>query len=62
MSPVRSPSSLAARLAWATRLRALASLLEGEMDDAVRTRLDRPNGLWRHRLPEALARLLSPVL
>ncbi len=41
---------------------ALASLLEGEMDDAVRTRLDRPNGLWRHRLPEALARLLSPVL
>ena len=40
----------------------LATLLEGEMEDAVRTRLDRPAGLWRHRLPEAFARLLSPLL
>lgn len=41
---------------------ALSGLLEAEMDQAVRARLDRPMGLWRHRLPEAFARLLSPVL
>ncbi len=40
----------------------LATLVEGVMDEATRTRLDRPTGLWRHRLPEAFARLLSPVL
>ena len=41
---------------------ALATVLEGEMEDAPRTRLDRPMGLWRHKLPEAFARLLSPLL
>ncbi|KAF1703075.1 cardiolipin synthase [Pseudoxanthomonas suwonensis] len=40
----------------------LATLLEGEMEQSARVRLDRPMGLWRHRLPEAFARLLSPVL
>ena len=40
----------------------LASVLEGEMEQSTRVRLDRPLGLWRHRLPEAFARLLSPVL
>src|SRR5690606_37085194 len=40
----------------------LASVLEGEMEQSTRVRLDRPMGLWRHRLPEAFARLLSPVL
>ena len=40
----------------------LARLLEGEFAQARRVRLDRPMGLWRHRLPEAFARLLSPLL
>ncbi|WP_372017191.1 cardiolipin synthase [Pseudoxanthomonas sp. 10H] len=41
---------------------ALAAHLEGEFGQAQRVRLDRPMGLWRHRLPEAFARLLSPLL
>ncbi|KAF1686822.1 cardiolipin synthase [Pseudoxanthomonas broegbernensis] len=41
---------------------ALARLLEAEFDAAARVRPDRPGGLWRHRLPESLARLLSPLL
>jgi len=41
---------------------ALARLLESEFALARRVRLDRPMGLWRHRLPEAFARLLSPLL
>jgi cardiolipin synthase len=41
---------------------ALASLLEGEFAQARRVRLDRAMGLWRHRLPEAFARLCSPLL
>ena len=42
---------------------ALAQWQAGEaMDAALRVRLDRPQGLWRHRLPEAFARLLSPLL
>jgi cardiolipin synthase len=41
---------------------ALARLLESEFALARRVRLDRPMALWRHRLPEAFARLLSPLL
>jgi cardiolipin synthase len=41
---------------------ALAKHMEGEFGRARRVRLDRPLGLWRHRLPEAFARLLSPLL
>jgi cardiolipin synthase len=40
----------------------LARLIESEFGQAQRVRLDRPMGLWRHRLPEAFARLLSPLL
>ena len=43
-------------------LEALERLLGGEFDQAERVRVDRPMGLWRHRLPEAFARLLSPLL
>jgi cardiolipin synthase len=41
---------------------ALAQLIEGEFAYAPRVRPDRPRWLWRVRLPEALARLLSPLL
>ena len=41
---------------------ALARLVEGEFAHAPRVREDRPLPLWRVRLPEALARLLSPLL
>ena len=41
---------------------ALSQLLEGEFAAATPVRADRPAGLWRHRLPEAFARLLSPLL
>ncbi|WP_037083432.1 cardiolipin synthase [Pseudoxanthomonas sp. J35] len=40
----------------------LEQLLQGEFLRARRVRLDRPSGLWRHRLPEACARLMSPLL
>jgi cardiolipin synthase len=40
----------------------LARLIEGEFAHAPRVRADRPRPLWRVRLPEALARLLSPLL
>jgi cardiolipin synthase len=40
----------------------LARLIEGEFTNAPRVRDDRACGLWTVRLPEALARLLSPVL
>ncbi|HET6435902.1 MAG TPA: cardiolipin synthase [Xanthomonadaceae bacterium] len=40
----------------------LAQLIEGEFARAPRVREDRPHPLWRVRLPEALARLLSPLL
>lgn len=41
---------------------ALARLIEGEFASAPRVRGDRPRPLWTVRLPEALARLLSPLL
>ena len=41
---------------------ALAQLIEGEFARAPRVREDRPHPLWRVRLPEAQARLLSPLL
>jgi len=41
---------------------ALAQLIEGEFAHAPRVRPDRARSLWRVRLPEALARLLSPLL
>jgi cardiolipin synthase len=40
----------------------LEQLLVGELAHAPRVRADRPTPLWSVRLPEALARLLSPVL
>jgi cardiolipin synthase A/B len=41
---------------------ALARLIEGEFTNAPRVRVDRPRPLLSSRLPEALARLLSPLL
>jgi cardiolipin synthase len=41
---------------------ALAQLIEGEFAHAPRVRTDRPRSLWRVQMPEALARLLSPLL
>jgi cardiolipin synthase len=41
---------------------ALAQLVEGEFAHAPRVREQRPQDLWTVRLPEALARLLSPLL
>jgi cardiolipin synthase len=40
----------------------LARLIEGEFARAPRVRDDRARPLWRVRLPEALARLLAPLL
>jgi len=40
----------------------LHRLIEGEFASAPRVREDRPGGLWTVRLPEALARLMSPLL
>lgn len=40
----------------------LAALIEQECSYAPRVRGDRDRSLWRTRLPEALARLVSPVL
>lgn len=40
----------------------LARLLAREFDNATPVRSDRPQPLWRSRLPEAFARLLSPLL
>lgn len=40
----------------------LAALIEGEFAHAPRVRADRTRPLWRARLPEALARLASPLL
>ena len=41
---------------------ALAQRVEGEFAHAPRVREQRPQPLWTVRLPEALARLLSPLL
>ena len=41
---------------------ALARLIEGEFAHAPRVRAERARPLWTARLPEALARLLSPLL
>lgn len=41
---------------------ALARLIEREFVHAPRVRADRPRPLWTARLPEALARLLAPLL
>ena len=40
----------------------LAQLIQSECSLAPRVRSDRPQPLWRVRLPEALARLVSPLL
>ncbi len=40
----------------------LARLIEGEFTNAPRVRVDRPQPLLGSRIPEALARLLSPLL
>ncbi|TBR11080.1 MAG: cardiolipin synthase [Lysobacter sp.] len=41
---------------------ALAELFQRDGHQSPRVRPDRRRSLWRHRLPEALARLLSPLL
>ena len=41
---------------------ALAGLVEGEFARAPRVKPQRPQPLWTVRLPESLARLLSPLL
>ncbi|MEE7548391.1 cardiolipin synthase [Xanthomonas sp. Kuri4-1] len=41
---------------------ALATLIEGEMADAHEVRFNRNRPLWRSRLPEAFARMTSPLL
>jgi cardiolipin synthase len=41
---------------------ALAQLVEHEFAHAPRVHEGRPRSLWRARLPEALARLLAPLL
>ncbi len=41
---------------------ALAQLLEGEIAASTPVHTQRRRSLWRHRLPESLARLLSPLL
>ena len=40
----------------------LARLIEGEFAVATQVRDDRSRSLWRHRLPESVARLFSPLL
>jgi cardiolipin synthase len=40
----------------------LAALIETELSHAPRVHDDRARSLWRYRLPEALARLMSPLL
>ena len=40
----------------------MAKLIEGEFSSAPRVRTDRHRPLFRSRLPEALARLMSPLL
>jgi cardiolipin synthase len=40
----------------------LARVIEGEFGRAPRVREDRARPLWTVRLPEALARLLAPLL
>jgi cardiolipin synthase len=46
----------------ATLASELAALIEQECSRAPRVRNDREHSLWRTRLPEALARLVSPLL
>ena len=40
----------------------LAALLRAEFDSATEVQLNRQRSLWRERLPEAIARLASPLL
>ena len=40
----------------------LETLIEHECNDCVPVKDDRDRPLWRARLPEALARLVSPLL
>lgn len=42
--------------------RELEALLEGEIADSQPVRNERNRSFWRHRLPEAVARLMSPLL
>ncbi len=44
------------------RVAALAGLLQGEFDRATRVHDQAGRSLWLHRLPEAFARLASPLL
>ena len=44
------------------RVAALAELLQGEFDRSMRVHDQAGRSLWLHRLPEAFARLASPLL
>jgi cardiolipin synthase len=46
----------------ADRVAALERILAAEFDASVRVHNDRSRSLWRHRVPEAFARLASPLL
>ncbi|KAF1712318.1 cardiolipin synthase [Pseudoxanthomonas kalamensis DSM 18571] len=43
-------------------VRELSELMKGEFGNAARVPKERERNLWKHRLPEALARLTSPLL
>jgi len=53
---------LSMMLVDADRVAALEKILAAEFDAAVQVRNDRRRSLWLHRVPEAFARLASPLL
>ncbi|MCF7752429.1 cardiolipin synthase [Bacillus subtilis subsp. subtilis] len=53
---------LSMMLVDADRVAALERILAAEFDTAVQVRNDRRRAFWRHRVPEAFARLASPLL
>ena len=53
---------LSMMLVDADRVAALERILAAEFDAAVRVQNDRRRSLWLHRVPEAFARLASPLL
>lgn len=53
---------LSMMLVDADRVAALEAILAAEFDAAVQVRNDRKRSLWLHRVPEAFARLASPLL
>ncbi|MCC7633325.1 cardiolipin synthase [Stenotrophomonas rhizophila] len=53
---------LSMMLVDADRVAALEQILAAEFDASVRVHNERQRSLWRHRVPEAFARLASPLL